>query len=160
MSQRSLRRVAVVAAVVAAVPVVIGGLALGTPGSGVTSAPVTARGTAEDKIKSRGNQPFDVVMQNITIAPGGHSGWHSHPGQAIVVVKSGTFTTYDGNDKRCTRQNYHAGEVYVDRGYGHTHIARNEGSVPLELQVTYLDVPVGGAFRIDDANPGNCPFAG
>lgn len=157
MNLRTPCRVALVGAVATAILVSMGGIAVGTPGSGVT-APVLARGTAEDKIKTRGNQPFDVVAQSITIQPGGHSGWHSHPGQAIVVIKSGTFTTYDANDRSCTPHVYHAGQVYVDSGYGHTHIARNEGTVPLEVHVTYIDVPVGAPFRTDAANPGNCPF--
>lgn len=132
--------------------------ALSTPGSGVT-ATLQARGTAVDKIKTRGNQPFDVVVQQITIAPGGTSGWHSHPGQAIVVVKSGTFTTYRADDPSCSPTHYEAGSVYVDPGYGNVHIARNESTdTALELQVTYVDVPVGDAFRIDAPDPGNCSF--
>ena len=122
------------------------------------SASTLGRGTAHDKIKTRGNQPFDVVVVEITQQPGGHSGWHSHPGQAIVVVKSGTFTTYSADDKSCSPTHYEAGSVYVDPGYGHVHIARNEGSTPLLLHVTFLDVPVGGASRIDHPDPGNCPF--
>lgn len=164
MNLKSPRRVALVGGVAATLVVAIGGIAVGTAGSGVTSSTFLARGTAEDKIKTRGNQAFDVVAHSITIAPGGHTGWHSHPGQAIVIVKSGTFTTYDGSDKRCRPRVYHQGEVYVDRGYGRTHIARNEGTVPLELHVTYLDVPVGVqpvnlAVRNDTTpSPGNCPF--
>ena len=128
--------------------------ALSTPGSGVTAS-VRGRATAVDKIKTRGNQPFDVVVQTITIAPGGHSGWHSHPGQAIVVVKSGTFTSYSVNDP-CTPHDYPAGSVYVDPGYGNVHIARNNGTTALELEVTYLDVPVGAPFRTDEAAPATC----
>lgn len=157
MNLRTARRIALVGAVATAMLISIGGIAGGTQGSGVTG-PVLARGTAEDKIKTRGDQAFDVVAQSITIQPGGHSGWHSHPGQAIVVIKSGTFTTYDAHDKNCAPRVYRAGQVYVDRGYGHKHIARNEGTVPLELHVTYIDVPVGAPFRIDAARPGNCPF--
>ena len=158
MNMRTTRRVALVGAVAAAVLVTIGGIAVGTSGSGVTNAQVLARGTAEDKIKTRGNQPFDVVTQSITIAPGGHTGWHSHPGQAIVVIKAGTFTTYNADDRSCTPHVYNAGQVYVDSGYSHNHIARNEGTVPLELHVTYIDVPVGAPFRIDGADPGHCTF--
>ena len=157
MDRRTMRRFGLIAAVAVTGSLAIGDVALGTPGSGV-SATVTARGTAEDKIKTRGNQPFDVVTQTITIQPGGHSGWHSHPGQAIVVIKAGTFTTYAGDDETCSSTAYGPGSVYVDAGYGHVHIARNEGTVPLELQVTYIDVPVGAPFRLDAAAPGNCPF--
>ena len=133
------------------------GIALGTAGSGVAGA-VVARGTSDDKVKTRGDQPFDVVVQTITIAPGGHTGWHTHPGIAIAVVKSGTLTIYHADDKTCTAQSFSAGRVYIDQGYGHAHIGRNEGATALELSVTYLDVPIGGAFRIDAPDPGNCSF--
>lgn len=157
MRRRRIRSVGVVGALAIGGSLLIGDMAVGTPGSGATSA-VTARGTSDDKIKTRGNQPFDVVTQTITIQPGGHSGWHSHPGQAIVVIKSGTFTTYRGDDKNCRPTVYRPGDVYIDPGYGAIHIARNEGVVPTELHVTYVDVPVGGAFRTDAARPGNCRF--
>jgi quercetin dioxygenase-like cupin family protein len=133
-------------------------VALGTAGSGVISATVVATGTAQDKIKTRGNQPYDVVVQNVTIAAGGYTGWHTHPGMAVVVVKSGTLTIYHGDDRTCTPHVFTAGQVFIDQGYGSVHIGRNEGATPLELWTTYLDVPVGGAFRIDMPAPGNCPF--
>jgi quercetin dioxygenase-like cupin family protein len=128
-----------------------------TPGSGAVVTTL-ARGLAVDKVKTRGNQPYDVVVQHITIAPGGHTGWHTHPGNVIVVVKSGTLTIYEGDDRSCTGKDFAAGQVYLDRGYGHVHIGRNESTTAVELFVTFLDVPVGGAQRIDAAAPGNCPF--
>ena len=157
LAARTVRVAGVVVAVVTSVTFAAGGLAFGTAGSGASGV-VTSRGTSDDKITTRGNQRFDVVNQTITIEPGGNSGWHSHPGQAIVVVKSGNFTLYDGDDKTCSATVVPPGQVFIDHGYGHVHIARNEGTVPTELHVTYLDVPVGGAFRLDAARPGNCPF--
>lgn len=160
MTHGTVRRIAVTAGIIAsatAMLVTTGGSAVGTPGSNA-SGPILARGTAVDKIVTRGNQPFDVVAQRLTIQPGGHSGWHSHPGQAIVVIMSGTFTTYDSRDRTCTPRVYEAGDVYVDAGYGHAHIARNEGTVPLEVHVTFLDVPVGAPIRIDEPASGHCGF--
>jgi quercetin dioxygenase-like cupin family protein len=133
------------------------GVAIATSGSGV-SGTVVARGLATDKVKTRGNQPYDVVVQKLAVAPGGHTGWHTHPGIAVAVVKAGTLTIYDGDDASCSPRTFHAGDTYVDPGYGHVHIGRNEGTVPLEIVVTYLDVPAGGGVRIDAPSPGNCPF--
>jgi hypothetical protein len=45
----------------------------------------------------------------------------------------------------------------VDKGGGHVHIGRNEGTVTVKLLVTFI-VPVGAAPRIDVPDPGNCPF--
>ena len=134
------------------------GVAVATTGSGATGT-ILARGVATDKVMTRGNQPFDVVAQEIVIQPGGHTGWHTHPGTAVAIIKAGALTIYDGDDRSCAPRTYHAGETYVDPGYGHVHIGRNEGSVPLEILVTYVDVAAGGGpVRIDSANPGNCPF--
>ena len=132
--------------------------AFATPGSGASST-ILARGLAVEKVKTAGNEPYDVVVQDLTIAPGGQTGWHTHPGNAVAVVKSGTLTIYDAKDSSCTGKAYTAGQVYRDPGYGHVHIGRNESSTaPLQLVVAYLDVPIAGAFRIDAADPGNCTF--
>jgi hypothetical protein len=99
----------------------------------------------------------DVVVSQIIIEPGGHFGWHSHPGPVLVVVKAGSLTTYDADDPTCTGITFPAGSVYIDDGYGDVHIARNEGSTPLEVWATFLDVPPGQSPRIDAPDPGNCP---
>ena len=141
-----------------------------TPSSGILSAPVVARASFADqtdvkfKIKGQGqevvnvNNAQDTVMQQIIIAPGGQTGWHSHPGPVVVLIKSGQMSFYDGDDPTCTVRTYSAGQAFIDSGQGHVHIARNEGPENLELWATYFDVPPGGAFRIDAPNPGNCSF--
>jgi mannose-6-phosphate isomerase-like protein (cupin superfamily) len=151
------------------------GTAVGTPGTGIIGAPILARGTLDSDhhhhtgrwnkpLKIKLQRPSDVAVQQVTIAPGGSTGWHSHPGPAVVIVKSGSFTLYDGDDRRCTGETISVkpedpvGKVFIDEGYGHVHIGRNEGSTNVELYVTYLDVPVGAAPRIDVPRPGNCPF--
>ena len=166
-------------AAVVTVGAVGAGSALGTPGTGVLGAPILARGTLEAqdghhhghhksrhrRVEIELQQPSDAIVQQVTIAPGGSTGWHSHPGPAIVIVKSGSLTLYDGDDRRCKGTSYTAnpatplvGKVFVDEGRGHVHIGRNEGTTNAELYVTYLDVPVGAEPRIDVPNPGNCPF--
>ena len=99
----------------------------------------------------------DVVVRQLTMAPGSTTGWHSHPGPAIVIVKQGTLSFYEATDPTCTAQAFTAGQGFVEAP-GDVHIARNEGSTPVVLLITFLDVPVGGAFRLDARSPGNCPF--
>jgi hypothetical protein len=64
-------------------------------------------------IEVKTKPPLDVVDQTITIAPGGHTGWHSHPGPVLVVIESGTFTFYDGDDPDCGPQVFTAGHAFV-----------------------------------------------
>jgi quercetin dioxygenase-like cupin family protein len=97
-----------------------------------------------------------AVSEN-RVAPGGHFGWHSHPGPSLVIVKSGTSTFYRGDDPDCTPQVHLAGSAYVDPG-GVVHIARNESATEeLVLLVTRL-TPAGAPARIDEPDPGNCNF--
>ncbi len=144
-----------------------------TPSS-MVSGVIFARASFADqtdikfKIKGLGqevinvNNAGDTVMQKIVIAPGGHTGWHSHPGPVVVLISAGEMSFYDSDDPTCTARTYSTGQAFVDSGQGHVHIARNEGSVPLELYITYFDVtpgvPAPGAFRIDAPSPGNCSF--
>jgi quercetin dioxygenase-like cupin family protein len=108
-------------------------------------------------IEVKTKAPIDVVDQTITIAAGGHTGWHSHPGPVLVVIKSGTFTLYDGDDPDCTPHVFSTGDAFVDPG-GHVHIGRNESGAVVELSVTYL-LPEGAGPRTDvSPAPGNCPF--
>ena len=142
-----------------------------TPSSGVVSALVFARAGFADptdvKIKVKGqstevinvNNAQETVIQQIIIAPGGATGWHSHPGPVVVLVKSGQMSFYDGDDPTCSARTYSAGQAFIDSGQGHVHIARNESQTQnLEVWAVYLDVPPGGPFRIDAPNPGNCGF--
>jgi hypothetical protein len=99
---------------------------------------------------------LDVATQMITFQPGGHSGWHSHPGPVLISVISGSMTFYESDDPDCQPLVRNAGEGYLDTGE-HAHIARNETSAPATNVVTYL-VPAGAALRIDEPFPGNCPF--
>src|SRR5262245_30184231 len=150
------------------------GNVLATPPSGIVSVTVFARSTSgfadPTDLQFRINWPgpgrqvihvrnaAETVIQQIIISPGGHTGWHSHPGPVVVLIKSGRMSFYDSDDPTCTVRTYSAGEAFIDSGQGHVHIARNEGLTDLELWATYFDVPAGGAFRIDAASPGNCPF--
>jgi hypothetical protein len=145
--------------------------ALATPGSGVVTSPVVARGAFADstdikfKITGFGQQVIharnaqDTVVQQIVIGPGGHTGWHSHPGPVVVVIKAGALTFYSSEDPTCTGRTYTVGQAFIDSGQGHVHIARNlSASENVELWATYFDVPPGGPFRIDVGDPGTCGF--
>lgn len=137
-----------------------------TPPSGLTNVPL-ARGTDT----SHGTIPLqfgtDVAMVQITVAPGGSSGWHSHPGGAIVIVEQGSLTTYHavgtdrgsdgrgGRQPRCEATSYTAGQAFIERP-GEVDDVLNTGSGPYILYVTFPRVPPGGTTRIDQPDPGTC----
>ncbi|GAB2868455.1 cupin domain-containing protein [Streptomyces deserti] len=123
--------------------------ALATPGSGVTGT-VLAQGTSAGTLKIKAKGPTDVVFRSLTIAPGGSTGWHYHPGQVIAVVKSGTLTRALQD---CSIETTPAGSSFVEpAGSHHIHIGRNLGTEPVELYVTYL-VPQGSPISVDAPAP-------
>jgi quercetin dioxygenase-like cupin family protein len=97
----------------------------------------------------------DYVVADITIAPGGSTGWHTHRGEIYGVMKTGTLTHYAAD---CSQDGvYQAGDPITDpTGPDHVHIARNLGATPVLLEVTYVD-PAGAPTSDSAPNPG-CDF--
>ena len=108
-----------------------------------------------EQFKTKGETDF-YVQQN-TWAPGGSTGWHTHPGASFILVTSGTVTAYEGDDPSCTPHVYTAGQGFIDPGGEHTHIIRNEGTVTA-TSVTVQLIPAGAARRVDVPSPGTCAF--
>ncbi len=145
------------------------GLVWATMGSG-TSSTLLGRGTFDGfkvkretatasqwlEVEVEAKPSLDVATQIITFLPGGHSGWHSHPGPVFITVISGTMTFYSSDDPTCSPVVRTAGQGFLDTGE-HAHIARNESGAPATNVVTYF-APVGAALRIDQPKPPNCPF--
>ena len=99
----------------------------------------------------------DVYVQSNIWAPGGSTGWHSHPGHSLIIVTAGTVTDYEGHDPDCKPHVYKTGMGFVDPGGDHVHILRNEGDVEAKTIAVQL-IPADAARRIDVADPGNCHF--
>lgn len=75
----------------------------------------------------------DFYVQHLVLAPGGYSGWHTHPGILVATVVSGSIDLYDAN---CQKQTVNAGEVYFENG--HVHAISNTGPVNADLSIAYL----------------------
>jgi quercetin dioxygenase-like cupin family protein len=101
--------------------------------------------------------PSDLYVQTNVWQPGGSTGWHTHPGNSLIIVTAGTVTEYEGNDLDCKRHAYSKGMAFVDPHGGHVHIIRNEGDVVARTTAVQL-IPAGAPRRIDVADPGNCSF--
>jgi quercetin dioxygenase-like cupin family protein len=137
------------------------GLAWATPPQGFTPTNIVGpvlfdefRSKAETddwsvKLKTEGLS--DVYMTHIKIVPGGHGGWHSHPGPSFICVKSGTATFYDDCDDPIVPRVYPAGTGFVEDAEC-VHLLANEGDVDLEVIVMQI-VPAGAPRRIDEADP-------
>ena len=138
------------------------GTALATAPSGETPAPL-ARGAlvnpasvnvkvAGGRVKLQTEGALDALMVNITLAPGGNGGWHTHAGPHITVVKQGTLTIFDA---QCKRHQLSAGHAAISSG-STPEKTENKGTTPVVFDVTFL-LPHGATSpRIDQPAPTGC----
>jgi quercetin dioxygenase-like cupin family protein len=101
------------------------------------------------------NSGRDFSGRDLTIDPGGSTGWHWQDGTVVGIVKQGTLTHYSAD---CQVDGvYHVGDPITEpSGPNHIHIDRNIGSEPLVLAVIY-SLPAGKPLAEDAPNPG-CEF--
>ena len=119
--------------------------AAATPPAG-TSAKILSKDTVDGK---------DYIVAEITIAPGGSTGWHTHRGTVFGIVEAGTLTRNGGD---CSLEGIsNPGDPITDpTGADHVHLGRNLGATPVVLEVTYVD-PAGTPTGDSAPNPG-CDF--
>jgi quercetin dioxygenase-like cupin family protein len=92
--------------------------------------------------------PSNFIVQDVVYAPGGHTGWHSHPGILLSSVISGSIEWYDS---RCMKHVYNAGDSLTETTQ--THYVRNVDTVNnAHFMVTYI-IAKGQPRRIDQPAP-------
>ena len=120
-------------------------IAFASPPSGQTVSPPVV-GTLErtDTIRTRGIQfgtvrgRAEVATYTVTFAPGGHSGWHKHPGILIATVQSGTVVRTVG----CKSRVYRAGEVFIEHAKEPPAEVRNASQTePAVVSATQIYTP-------------------
>ena len=104
---------------------------------------------------------LEIVVTRNAVKPGGTSGWHSHPGGAIVVIQTGQVTTYrKAGESGCAINTYTAGQSFIEKP-GEPLNAKNNGSTETIIYATFPGVPLGPEGttlqRTDEPNPGTCP---
>jgi quercetin dioxygenase-like cupin family protein len=139
-----MKRLIAVAAIVATS---FAGVALATPGHGI-SAEVIATKTVQH-LSIQADDPTTALVVRVTLEPGGTSGWHSHPATLAVAVRSGEITLVSDS---CTRRTLHAGEMFLERP-GVVHRIVNNGSSDTVLIATILGLPAGASPTTDEPNP-------
>lgn len=98
----------------------------------------------------------DYITREITIAPGGSTGWHYHDPTVYGLIRAGTLTRTSGD---CQPDGtFPAGAAVAEgQGPGHVHVGRNLGTEPLVMWVSYV-APAGTPASVDVPDPG-CGFA-
>jgi quercetin dioxygenase-like cupin family protein len=133
----------------------VAGVALATPGSGATST-LLSTGTFTHKAHAMQSANADAQIVDVAFAPGGYTGWHSHPGTEVVTVKSGAVTLKRVRDGTCSINTYPAGQAFVAYPEDTFIVMNASGTDPAEMVVVLFDIPTGGPSRIDRADPGIC----
>jgi quercetin dioxygenase-like cupin family protein len=116
-----------------------------------STAPVSATdlavGAQEGDVDVEVDGPTQVVVKEITIAPGAGTGLHCHDGQLIGVIESGKLTHYAPIYPTGVHV-YSAGDSIIE-GAHYVHEGKNEGTVPVVLTVTYV-IPQGDPLAETD----------
>lgn len=130
----------------AALSIVLAVPAPATPGYGVSGV-ILSQATVDG---------HDYITREITIDPGGSTGWHWHDGQLYGVIMEGTLTHYRSD---CSIDGvYDTGQPVIEEGSpDNIHVGRNMGTTPLVMRIVYVD-PAGSPLSQDAPDPG-CGFA-
>ncbi|AGB25805.1 cupin domain-containing protein [Mycobacterium sp. JS623] len=138
---KTVRWFALVATAIVPASTVLSATASATPGVNIDAVVIsqaTVNGT-------------DYTTKEITIQPGGSTGWHYHDGRVFGVVREGTLTRTMAD---CTDVVSPEGSaVTEDSGPNHVHIGRNLGPVPVKLWIDYI-APAGSPQAVDVPDPG------
>ncbi|MGQ0464982.1 MAG: cupin domain-containing protein [Sporichthyaceae bacterium] len=98
--------------------------------------------------------PTDLIFRTVDAEPTSSSGWHSHPGIEIAVVKKGTLTYYVADARGCHQHVAKVGEA-ASIPAGAPHLVLNEGEEKVELFAA-ATVPQGGEPVKQEPTPPQC----
>lgn len=128
-----------------------------SPGAGVTPTTYVTSDLTDivdfnhNRVKFQTKDATTVRVQKLEFAPGGHTGFHHHPGIVIVAIQSGSLDLVDGS---CSTETHGAGSVFVE-GEDHVHEAVSPGGAT--VYVTYIVPrdydPANEKFRVEEAVP-------
>jgi quercetin dioxygenase-like cupin family protein len=104
----------------------------------------------EQALEAKAGDALNYHFIEITLVPGGQTGWHSHAGPEFVTVVEGTITVYEEHDP-CHGHDVSAGEALMGNA-GHVDIARNHTAQNARL-VAMIITPDGVPPRLDEPAP-------
>jgi quercetin dioxygenase-like cupin family protein len=99
----------------------------------------------EVKLTTEG--PSTLSNQDAAYGPGGHNGWHSHPGMVAVTLVSGAIQWFDDD---CEQTDYKAGDSWTEGSK--LHYFRVVGTTGVHLTAFFITAQ-GGALRTDQPAP-------
>jgi len=126
--------------------------------AGAKQPPIFAQAQAMGTIGSAFTvkvKPGAMVLDTITIQPGGSFGWHTHGSPVAVVVKQGTLTVLDPSVHDCAPFTVSKGQAFIEPA-DHVHLARNDTATPVTVYAMYLGIPKAAQANAAAAQPAGC----
>ena len=93
------------------------------------------------------NGPTTFQVLDVTLVPGGYTGWHHHPAILLSSMISGSIEWYDA---QCNKHVYNAGDSWTENTS--IHDVRNVGAANAHFMITYI-IAKGQPRRIDEPAP-------
>jgi len=93
------------------------------------------------------NGPTSFQVLDVTVAPGGYTGWHHHPAILLNSTISGSLEWYDA---QCNKPVYNAGDSWMENTA--VHDVRNVGTMNAHFMITYV-IAKGQPRRVDESAP-------
>ena len=117
--------------------------------TGLQIVPLAQGYSPENNLNLHVQGPSDVLQSLLVFQPGGDTGWHTHPGPVVVVVKSGALTEFHSNGCMSVHP---AGSVFFETKE-EVHRAVNQTGGVAEAYVTFIS-PTGAPPLIPASDPG------
>jgi quercetin dioxygenase-like cupin family protein len=99
----------------------------------------------------------DLAMVQVTVQPHSSTGWHTHAGPSMVIVKNGAVRLIEptegehwGDGHGCTDETFAAGAAFAHPA--DVHDVANDGAEPAVVYITYF-LPEGGTPALVPADP-------
>ena len=118
----------------------------------IVLTPVAIGSNPDPDLKIKAKGPTTIEQDRLTFQPGADTGWHTHPGAALVVVTRGAVTLYQSDQCRTV---YSAGSFFAEP-QNVVHKLVNETGDVSEVLGTLL-LPAGSPELIPATNPGRVP---
>lgn len=124
---------------------------MGQPGP-LEFIPLAMGYSSDHQVKLETKGPSDVLQARLVAQPLGDTGWHTHPGPAVVVVTKGAVTEYHNG---CVKL-YPAGSAFFEQE-GEVHrVVNHDPSVAAEAYLTFI-LPSGSPPLIPADEPRSTP---
>jgi quercetin dioxygenase-like cupin family protein len=131
-----------------AVSVVVAAVAIGQV-SPLQIIPLAEGSNPDHNVILHVKGPTDVLQTDLIFQPGGTTGWHTHPGPVVVVIKSGALTEIESDG--CMVVHPAGSAFFEDPNVVHNVV--NHTGVVTEVYATFLS-PSGAQPLIPASDPG------